>query len=192
MRIENSFEVQAPPERAWDLLMDVPRIIPCMPGAELTETVDESTWKAKVSVKLGPISLAFDSEVRRVEADEAARKAKIAASAREVRGRGSAEATIESTLAPTDQGTRVEIVTNLTLVGAVAQYGRGIVPDVATQLVRQFASCLERQLASDPEEPEPEAHGANAQPVKPVSGLSLGFRALVGRLGRLFRQSPRT
>lgn len=82
MRLENSFEVTATPEAAWELLMDVPRVVPCMPGAELIETVDESS----VRVKLGPISLTFLTDVRRDAVDEAARSVRLATSAREERG----------------------------------------------------------------------------------------------------------
>ncbi len=74
MKLENSFEVAAPPEKAWDLLMDVPRIVPCMPGAKLDEVVDDDHWKATMQVKLGPISLTFATDVERKEADEAARQ----------------------------------------------------------------------------------------------------------------------
>ena len=192
MRIENSFTVSASPEEAWGLLMDVPRVIPCMPGAELTETVDDSTWKAKVGVKLGPISLTFDSDVKRVEADEAAHRAVLEATAREARGRGSAQAKIESSLTQVDDGTEVDIVTDLTLVGAVAQYGRGIVPDVASQLVKQFADCLEKQLSAEPaaaptEATAPAAPAAAPAPVKPVGGLRLGLRATASAVGRSIR-----
>jgi carbon monoxide dehydrogenase subunit G len=183
VRLENSFEVAAPPERAWDLLLDVPRVIPCMPGAELTETVDESTWKAKLSVKLGPISLAFATDVKRQEADEAARRATLSASARELRGRGAAQATIESSLTALDGGaTRVDIATELTLSGAVAQYGRGVVADVSAQLVQSFADCLQAQLVSAPAE----ARAAVAAQARPVSGLRLGLPALARALGRFF------
>ena len=106
--------------------MDVPRVIPCMPGATLTETVDDSNWKAKLNVKLGPISLAFDTDVKREETDEAARRATLSAKARESRGRGAAQATIVSALSQLDGGTRVDVTTDLMLTGAVAQYGRGI------------------------------------------------------------------
>jgi carbon monoxide dehydrogenase subunit G len=185
MRLENSFFVPAPPERAWELLLDVPRVIPCMPGAELTEVVDERTWKAMMKVKLGPISLAFATDVTLAERDDAARRVKLVADAREQRGRGGGRATIESSLAARDGGTEVDIVTDMALTGAVAQYGRGIVQDVSAQLVKQFAQCLEAQL--DPAETaagdEPPAAPAEA---KPVSGLSLGLRALLARLGRLF------
>ncbi len=184
MKLENSFEVPAPPEQAWALLMDVPRIIPCMPGAKLDETVDDANWKATMAVKLGPISLSFKTDVKREEVDEAARRATLSAKAREARGRGNASATIESSLTPQDGGTRVDIVTDLQLAGAVAQYGRGLVEDVSSQLVGQFASCLKAQLAASPEE----ATAAVQTQAKPVSGLRLGLVALWRSLRRLVRR----
>ena len=185
MKLENSFEVPAPPERAWALLMDVPKIIPCMPGATLDEAVDEENWKATMAVKLGPISLSFKTDVKREESDEAARRAKLSARAREARGRGNASATIESSLTPQNGGTKVDIVTDLQLAGPVAQYGRGLVQDVSSQLVGQFADCLKRQLvAATPEE----AAAAAAEQSRPVGGLRLGLGALWRALGRLFRR----
>jgi carbon monoxide dehydrogenase subunit G len=195
MRLENSFEVAASEQAAWELLMDVPRVIPCMPGAELVETVDDSTWKARMRVKLGPISLAFLTDVRRDEVDEAAKRVKLAASAREERGRGAANATIESSLTHAGGGTRVDTVTELTLSGPVAQYGRGMVQDVAAQLLRQFADCLEQQLAASPAEGAAAVAPAGPAEARPVSGLALAFgalRAAVRRLlGRLARRAGR-
>jgi uncharacterized protein len=193
MRIENSFEVQAPPERAWELLMDVPRVIPCMPGAELTETVDESAWKAKMSVKVGPMTFAFATDVRREEADPDARRATLTAKARELRGRGGGQATIESALAPVDGGTRVHIVTDLALSGPVAQYGRGLMEDVASQLVGRFAECLENELREGPAaEAGPadaeETAAATATPAQPVSGLALGAHAARRAVVRVLRR----
>lgn len=182
MRLENTFEVPAPPGQAWALLTDVPRVIPCMPGAELTETVDETHWKAAMHVKLGPIALQFATDVEQTELDEAGRRAVLAAKAREVKGRGGAEATITSTLEAAGTGTRVVITTDLTLRGAVAQYGRGIVGDVANQLVKRFADCLASELAESDAQPAP----VEARPVEPVGGAGLAFRAIWGRLTRLF------
>jgi carbon monoxide dehydrogenase subunit G len=187
VRIESSFEVPVPPERAWNLLMDVPRVIPCMPGATLTETIDDDNWKAKMNVKLGPIALTFDADVKREEADEEARKARLAASARESRGRGAARATIESTLAALDGGTRVEVATELALTGAVAQYGRGLVGDVSQQLVQSFADCLKKQLVAAPEE----AEAAVAEQEKPVKGIRLGLGAVWRRIRRIFGSERR-
>jgi carbon monoxide dehydrogenase subunit G len=184
MRLENSFDVPAPPERAWELLNDVPRVIPCMPGAELTDTVDDTHWKAIVHVKLGPIALQFGTEIERTAADASTQRAVLAAKARELKGRGGAQATIESTLEPAASGTRVTLVTDLTLQGPVAQYGRGIVADVARTLVGRFADCIASQL----QQASPTA--APAVPaVKPVGGVRLAFAALWRRLMELFRKA---
>jgi carbon monoxide dehydrogenase subunit G len=146
VRLENEFEVAAPPDVAWSLLSDVPGVVPCMPGAELLETVGDQAWKASLQVRLGPIALQFLTDVTRAEADEAAGRIVLSAKAREAKGRGHARATIESTLEGVAGGTRVRITTDLTLQGAVAQYGRGVVADVATKLTAQFADCLARRL----------------------------------------------
>jgi hypothetical protein len=184
VKIESSFDVPVAPEKAWDLLMDVPRVIPCMPGATLTETIDDSNWKAKLSVKLGPISLMFDTDVKREDADVAARKATLSAKAREARGRGAAQATIESSLSELDGGTRVDVATDLMLTGAVAQYGRGIVEDVSQQMVQRFADCLQAQLVASPEE----AEAVVAAQAKPVGGLRLGLGAIWRQFVGLFRR----
>jgi uncharacterized protein len=184
VKLENSFEVAAPPEKAWDLLMDVPRIVPCMPGAKLDEVVDDSNWKATMQVKLGPIGLTFATDVERKEVDEANRRVVLGAIARETRNRGRASATIESSLAPTDAGTKVDLVTDLSLSGTVAQYGRGMIEDISSQMVTSFAQCLQAQLG----EPA-EAEEAVAAQAKPISGLSLFFSSLWRRIRRIGRRS---
>ena len=187
MRLESTFEVPAPPESAWTLLMDIPRVVPCMPGAELTETIDESTWKASLKVKLGPIALTFETDVTREEVDEAGGRVRLAAQARELKGRGSALATIESTLAAFNGGTRVQVVTDLGMSGPLAQYGRGMIQEVSTQLVSSFAECLQKQFEASPEE----AQQAVTVQSKPVSGLPLFFRALGRAIARPFRRRSR-
>jgi uncharacterized protein len=184
VRIESSFDVPADRAAAWALLMDVPRVVPCMPGATLVEEIDASTWKANMSVKLGPIGLTFASDVRREVADEEAGRVVLAVDARETRGRGSARATIESSLGTADGGTSVAVVTDLALSGKVAQYGRGIVEDVTKQLVAQFADCLGRQLGdhADAAVQTPSAPPAS----KPISGGRLLLRALWRSIARLF------
>jgi carbon monoxide dehydrogenase subunit G len=184
VRLENWFEVPAPPKQAWKLLIDVPQVVPCMPGATLEEAVDETSWKATVAVKLGAISLSFKADVKLEEADELMGRAKLSTKAREARGRGNASATIESSLTPAGGGTRVDIVTDLQLAGAVAQYGRGLVQDVSSQLITQFADCLKAQLTATPEEA---ASAVEAQ-ARPVQALRLGLSALWRSLGRLFRR----
>ena len=199
MRLENDFTVPAPPEQAWALLNDIPRVVPCMPGAELKEIVDENTFKAHVHVKLGPISLTFAADIVREQADAAGRVVTMTTKARELKGRGGATATIESSLEPDGSGTKVTIVTELALSGTVAQYGRGIVADVSNQMVKQFAACIAGQLAAAPTTP-PEGPSAAtapgaapvtppppARPVQAVGGLSLA----VGALGRALLRALR-
>jgi carbon monoxide dehydrogenase subunit G len=145
--LENSFDVPAPQSTAWQVLNDVVNVIPCMPGAELVEIVDENTWKANMRVKLGPISMQFATDVSRTEADEAGGRVVLQTKARESRGKGMATATIVSRLTDTGSGTCVDLTTDLTLQGAVAQYGRGIVADVAARLTEQFATCIAARVS---------------------------------------------
>jgi len=168
MQLENSFEVGAPPDVAWRLLNDVPTVLPCMPGAELVEVVSDDSWKAKLHVKLGPISLQFLADVDRVEVDTDAGTVVLAVKAREAKGRGAAEARIVSSLAPIAGGSRVDLRTELELRGAVAQYGRGVIGDVASTLTDRFAECLRGKLA-DVERP--------AAPTE-IDGFGLVFRAV--------------
>ena len=184
MKLENSFEVTGSPEAAWDLLMDVPRVIPCMPGAELVETVDESHWKARMRVKLGPISLSFLTDVTREEVDEAGRRVVLGARAREERGRGAATATIESSLASAEGRTQVTTSTDLALTGKAAQFGRGLVQDVSAQLLESFADCLEQQLVVQPEGAAAAAAAPEPAAPRPVSGLALGAAAMRSMLAR--------
>jgi carbon monoxide dehydrogenase subunit G len=180
MRLENSFEVPASPERSWRLLNDVPSVVPCLPGAELVEVVDENAWKAKLHVRLGPIALQFLADVVREQSDEASGRVVLAARARESKGRGSAEATIESTLTAAGGGTRVDLVTELALRGVVAQYGRGVVGDLAARLTADFAACLRNKLV----EPDSAAAAAacasrvidRASASTQTSSVSLGMR----------------
>lgn len=187
MNLENSFEVTTSPAAAWDLLMDVPRVIPCMPGAELVETIDESHWKARMRVKLGPISLSFLTDVTREEVDEAGRRVVLAARAREERGRGAATATIESWLASAEGRTQVTTFTDLALTGKAAQFGRGLVQDVSAQLLESFADCLEQQLVTQPEGSSVAAAVPEPAPARPVSGLALGAAAMRTMLARRTR-----
>ena len=189
MEINNSFEVPLPPKDAWKVLLNIERIAPCMPGAELTGVVDKDTYTGKVSVKLGPVALAFAGQVKFTEIDEANHKARVKAQGKDSKGRGGANATVDFHLVPTAAGSQVVVKSDLNLSGAVAQYGRasGLIQDVAAQLIGQFASCLKQKIAASA--PSPSAAQAAAEPVaaaKPISGFSLMFKALIGALRRLF------
>jgi len=180
MRLENTFTVAAPREEAWRLLSDIPAVVPCMPGAQLVEVVADNTWKTKLHVKLGPIALQFLADVTREEIDEATGRVVLRANAREARGRGSATARIESVVSADEgTGTRVDLHTDLELRGAVAQYGRGVVADVAARLTSDFAGCLAGLLDGSTR-----AGGTEA---RPVNGFALLLRALLQALRNRFR-----
>jgi len=191
VQLSNEFDVVASPERTWALLNDVPRVVPCMPGAELTRVIGENQWEAALHVKLGPISLQFVADVVREEVDEVERRVRLNVKAREAKNRGSADAVVLSTVTAAGSGAHVDIATDLTLKGAVAQYGRGVVPEVAKQLTARFAACLQQQLEQGSESEQPrasEAAGPEEQRPEPVQGLRLGlvamWRAVVGRVKR--------
>ena len=192
MELQNTFEVPLPPSEAWDMLLDIERIAPCLPGARLTEIVDERTFKGEVSVRLGPVALTFTGKATLEVIDSIERRARVKAQGTDAKGRGGADAVVEFSIEPTDGGSRVMIRTDLKLSGSIAQYGRGVgmIQDVSTQLIGEFADALRAQLA---ETAIPAAeHGADtpAGPLpaaKPISGLALMFRVLWQAVVRLFR-----
>ena len=150
MRLEHSFEVGVPVERAWEALLDIEQIAPCMPGAALGE-FDGDHFTGTVKVKLGPVSLTYKGKGRFVEKDEAAHRVKLNASGADSRGAGTAQANVTATLVPTDKEdqTRVEVVTDLDITGKAAQFGRGLIGDVSGKLIGQFADCLAGTLGAD-------------------------------------------
>src|ERR1700730_2037134 len=151
MEFDNSFEVPLSIEDAWKVLMDIRRIAPCMPGAALTEVVDDRTYKGKIGVRLGPRALAFSGTVRFEEIDHAGHRARVAAQGSDAKGRGAANAVAAFHLEPANGGSRVLVHTHLTLSGAVAQYGRGvgIIQLTAAQIMTQFANNLKARLAQN-------------------------------------------
>ena len=153
MQLENSFQVAAPPDKVFAYLLDVNKIVGCVPGAELTEVVDDSTFKGKVKVKVGPITVAYSGTARISERNDAERKATLSADGRETTGPGSARASaVMSVLA--DGGTsRVTIVTEYHVAGRVAQFGRGVMEDVSKRLINQMAACIQANLKESPVEP---------------------------------------
>jgi hypothetical protein len=189
VEIDNAFEVPVPIGEAWAILTDIEGIAPCMPGAELTEVVDGTSYKGKISVRLGPVALVFNGTARFEEIDEAGYRARVKASGRDSKGRGGADAMVVFHLEPDGNGTKVLIHTDLQLSGSVAQYGRGasMISALAGQLIGQFADCLKATLA---ERDGPEAASPKPAPAKPISAFDLGFRvlwdAIRGAVRRLF------
>jgi carbon monoxide dehydrogenase subunit G len=191
MQIENSFVVPIDPATAWRVLLDVPRMARCMPGATLTEARDDRSYAGNVVVKLGPVRLTFAGEARITELDETARRAKVEGKGNDTKGRGSAQAKLDFVLVPDGAGTRVVVATDLQLTGSVAQYGRGagLIKEVANQLVGEFAGNLARDIAASEPPPAarspdaPQATPLPAAPPRAVSGLTIlvkAMRALIG------------
>lgn len=160
MDLTNSFTVPADIDTAWDTLLDVEAIAPCMPGAKLTN-VDGDEFTGTVKVKLGPVSLTYGGEAMFLEKDAENHVAVIEGTGKETRGSGTAKATVTTALiAESAEVTRVDVTTNLTITGKAAQFGRGVMQDVAGRLVDQFAANLEGVIAS--RMPAAEAAGASA------------------------------
>jgi uncharacterized protein len=148
--LTNEFRVGVPVERAWEVLTDVERIAPCMPGAQLQE-IEGDEYRGIVKVKVGPITAQYKGAARFVEQDEAGHRAVLRAEGRETRGQGNANATITAQLEPDGDGTKIAVITDLTITGRVAQFGRGVLADVSTKLLGQFADCLETKLLAGDE-----------------------------------------
>src|SRR5262252_2128309 len=167
MEFDNSFEVPLPVGDAWNVLMDIRRIAPCMPGAELTDVVDQHTYKGRIGVRLGPVALTFAGTVKFEEIDDANRTARVAAQGSDSKGRGAANAVASFHLEPVGGGTKVLVHTNLSLSGAVAQYGRGvgIIQMTAAQIITQFANNLKAQLAREGAAAAAASPPADMQPV---------------------------
>jgi carbon monoxide dehydrogenase subunit G len=209
VKLEQSFEVRAPVERVWETLVDIERVAPCLPGAEITEAGEDGTYRGSFSVRLGPTTAAYRGELNMDEVDEAGRRVVMRASGQDKRGQGSAKATIVSTMTEEGELTRVDVETDFTITGRLARFGRGgMIQDISNRLLREFADCLQQKIEAPPAaEPNPldavlaaTPEGAAAAPVamggsdasttaKPIGGFSLFFRALVDRLRRAFRRS---
>jgi len=174
MRLEHDFTVPVPVEQAWAVLLDLPRVAPCMPGATLTE-VDGDTFAGTVKVKLGPIALTYHGKGHIVERDEVAHRAVIEASGKDSRSAGTAAATVTANLVPDGTGTRVEVVTELTITGRPAQFGRGMIADVSAKLIGQFADCLASTITAAPAAaaavPGPEPAAATAAEPEPAAAV---------------------
>ena len=201
MEFDNSFEVPLPPAQAWKVLLDIERIAPCMPGAELTEVVGKDTYKGRIGVRLGPVALTFAGIVKFEEIDDAKHTARVSAQGTDAKGRGGANAASVFRLEPAGSGSKVLVHTNLTLSGSVAQYGRGvgIIQATATQIMNQFAKALKDKLAQDgapvalaspTAQPSPSIvpSPAPAPAAKPISGFALMWQVTWSWFTGLFKR----
>ena len=180
MILDNEFTVAAPVDRVWAYFLDVPNLAPCLPGATLVGENGDGTYQGKVVAALGPVKLNFSGTARIVEADEAAHRMVLKAAGSEDRGRGEAEMTITATMRPADGGTRVSVAQDLSISGAAANYGRGLIADVTSVLLGSFAECVQADITG--------GGGGTATAVRaaPASGFAIGLRATVMALKRVF------
>jgi uncharacterized protein len=148
IELDNTFTVPVPPEQAWDVLLDVERIAPCMPGASVTSVAGDEI-EGQVKVKLGPLSLAYKGTAKFTEKDEATHTIAIEASGKETRGAGTASANVQASLKPDEAGTLVSIHTSLNVTGRPAQFGRSLLPEVSGKLIGEFASNLHALIEAD-------------------------------------------
>jgi carbon monoxide dehydrogenase subunit G len=206
VKLEQSFEVRAPVDRVWETLVDIERVAPCLPGAEIDEAGEDGTYRGTFSVRLGPTTAAYRGELRMEDLDQTARRAVMQASGQDKRGQGSAKATIVSTMREEGDVTCVDVETDFTITGRLARFGRGgMIEDISNRLLKDFAECLQQKIEAPPAaEPNPldavlaaTPEGAAAAPLavggseapttaKPIGGFSLFFRALLDRLRRVF------
>jgi uncharacterized protein len=199
MQIENEFDVPAPIDHVWNYLLDVERVAPCMPGAELTEVVDDRTWKGRMNMKLGPVSLAFAGTVTMQERDDDAKRVVLAAKGMEQKGKGAANASVTSWLEQGDGVTNVKMRADIHLTGTVAQLSRGLLPEVSRKLTQQFADCLLQNLQEAEAQATGSADAAGAAPAgtapagptaraEPIGGIRLGLAAIWASIARWFRR----
>ncbi len=148
MQIENSFKVPVSPQRAWPLLTDVSNVASCVPGAQVLTVTDDGVFHGELAVKLGPVGMTFNGQMHFELLDSSTGSAVAVANARELRNRGSADARINFQLHDEGGATRVDVITELTLAGQAAQYGRaaGVLNKVSAFLLSRFAACLARRI----------------------------------------------
>lgn len=167
MELTHDFTVPAPIDTTWATFMDLHRVGSCFPGAVVTDASDDG-FAGTVKVKLGPIALQYAGAGTFLERDDQAYRAVIEAKGKDKRGNGTAGATVTIQLAPSGEGTRVDVTTDLSVTGKPAQFGRGVMQDVSDKLLGQFVACIEQQFAVE-DEPAP---SAEAEPVQAANSVS--------------------
>jgi uncharacterized protein len=193
VQIENAFDVHASPDRVYNFLLDVNRVVACVPGAELVEQVDPQTFKGKVKIKVGPVTVAYDGLARIAEHDDAKRTAILEAEGRETTAPGSARSRSAMAVVANNGGSTVRISTEFSVAGRVAQFGRGLMEDVSKRMVAQMADGIRGQLEAGPEADGGPGGAAIAErppptPAKPVNAIGLLFSILAERIRGWFRR----
>jgi uncharacterized protein len=192
MLIRNDFEVAEPVEKVWQFFDNIPQVAACLPGAELTEDLGDDRYKGTVAVRMGPVRLQFAGTADITERDEAGKRVVVHASGADEKGRGQASMVVTATLTRAGRGTKVGVTQDLQLSGAAAQYGRGMISDVTAVLMRDFSANMqdriERLKKGAGEVGGESAEQIAAATATPAKGFTLGMRAALMALSRVFRR----
>ena len=183
MLIKDEFTVAEPVEKVWRFFDDIPQVATCLPGTELTDDLGGGKYEGRVIVRMGPVSLRFAGTAHITERDDAAKRLVLQAHGADEKGRGRASMVVTASLVRSGPGTTVRVAQDLQVFGAAAQYGRGMISDVTSVLMRDFAVNLENRIASTERGDAP----ARAAAV-PASGFTVGLRATMLVLKRVFRR----
>lgn len=182
--IRNDFEAAQPIDKVWAFFEDIPRVTACLPGADLTDEVGDDQYRGTVAIRMGPIKLEFDGEAEVTERDDANKTIVVDASGADRRGRGQAALKLEVALTTSTVGTNVNVSLDLHLAGAAAQYGRGMIADVTSVLLDDFAANMQSHLSAVQKGLDPDLVSA----ARPAGGVAIGIRALRMALVRVFRR----
>ena len=183
MLIKTDFDVAQPVDKVWHFFDDIPQVAACLPGAQLTEDLGNDKYKGKVAVRMGPVKLQFAGTAEIKERDDAGKRIVVDAAGADEKGRGQAAMLLTARLTQVAGGTKVSVDQDLQLQGAAAQYGRGMISDVTTVLMHDFAANMQRRIAAIERGESVEMKNAEA-----AGGVGIGVRALVMALSRLFRR----
>ena len=186
MLIKNEFEVAEPVEKVWQFFDNIPQVAACLPGAELTEDLGDDKYKGTVAVRMGPVRLQFAGTADITERDETGKRVVVHASGADEKGRGQASMVVTATLTRAGRGTKVGVTQDLQLSGAAAQYGRGMIIDVTAVLMRDFSANMQDRIGRI--ERGESAEQIAAATAAPAKGFTLGMRAALMALSRVFRR----
>jgi carbon monoxide dehydrogenase subunit G len=184
MLIRNSFETAQSIDAVWEFFGDIPRVAACLPGADLTDETADNHYQGTVTIRLGPVKLEFSGEAEVTARDDADKTIVVDASGADKKGRGQAALKLEVALSPSSLGTNIDVSLDLQLAGAAAQYGRGMIADVTSVLLNDFAMNMQNHLSAVQSGLDPSGVSA----AKPAGGLVIGIRALRMALVRVFRR----
>ena len=184
MLIKNDFEVAESIDKVWQFFGDIPQVAACLPGTTLTDDLGDGKYRGKVAIRMGPVKLQFDGTATVTERDDTAKRMVVDAAGADEKGRGQAAMMVTANLASAGRGTKVAVAQDLQLSGAAAQYGRGMVSDVSTVLMRDFAVNMQKRIAAL----DKGVASDQITSAAPAGGLSIGFRAARMALARVFRR----